>query len=183
MNKILTFPITPQTNVRTTQNDRIWFKIPEECPHNCGLPRRKKIKDPDGCRHCLAQEGLVRKRRIERYNKYKEDLSAMAKEKHYRLDDIGTGLRFYMPMPKRWSKAKRKMYHLKWHQRTPDLNNLLKAFEDSLRVDDEKIAGYTHLEKIWVDNQTGWIQITLPAAVKPLRLELSSPNITRKLFG
>lgn len=43
-NRII-LPITPKPNIRTTQGTEVLFRIPEECPHNCGLPR-KSIKQP-----------------------------------------------------------------------------------------------------------------------------------------
>ena len=58
MPKKYTFKITPQTNVRSTQGDRIYFRI-----------QRDKLRP----------EGLKRLMRLERYNKYKIDLLALAK--------------------------------------------------------------------------------------------------------
>lgn len=34
--------INPSTNVRATQNVALLFRIPEDCPKNCGLPRRSQ---------------------------------------------------------------------------------------------------------------------------------------------
>ena len=51
--------ITPQTNVRATQGDRIFFRIPREK---------------------LRKAGLSRLMRLEKYNEYKIDLSAKAEE-------------------------------------------------------------------------------------------------------
>lgn len=35
-------PICPQTSIRSTQGAKIVFRIPEDCPKACGLPRRNK---------------------------------------------------------------------------------------------------------------------------------------------
>jgi hypothetical protein len=60
MQKVITFNINPETHVRATQGDRIYFKIP-----------RDKLRPP----------GLKRLLRLEKYNNYKSSLSALAKSK------------------------------------------------------------------------------------------------------
>ena len=54
--------ITPQTHVRATQGDSVFFRIPREK---------------------LRPQGLKRLQRLERYNQYKVDLSAEAKKKNF----------------------------------------------------------------------------------------------------
>ncbi len=75
-------------------------------------------------------------------------------------------------MPKKWSKKKRKLCHGIFHDRRPDLKNLLSAFEDSLRSEDKGIAYYTHLGKRWVDSPHGWIEVTV---TNPSNIKLSPP--------
>lgn len=47
--------ITPQTNVRATQGAAVLFRIPEECPVNCGLPRKSQ-KQPKVLVETMAEE-------------------------------------------------------------------------------------------------------------------------------
>jgi Holliday junction resolvase RusA-like endonuclease len=123
--------------VRTTQGDRVFFRIP---------------------RDRLRPAGLKRLLRIEKYNKYKIELSAEAKRKNFTFHPQGLSIHFFIPVPASWSKKKKKLHHLQYHTSTPDLSNLLKAFEDSLLAEDRHIAHY-EVSKWWVDNETGWIEV------------------------
>ena len=130
--------ITPQTNVRATQGDKIFFRIPREK---------------------LYPSGLKRLLRLEKYNKYKIDLSAEAKRLHFKFPNQGACIKFFIPMPKTWRKKKRDMMHMMLHNSRPDLDNFLKAIFDSLFYEDKEIAHY-EAAKFWVDFPTGWIEIT-----------------------
>ena len=136
--KKLTLNITPQTHVRATQGDSIFFRIPREK---------------------LRPSGLSRLKRLERYNQYKVDLAAAAKSKQFVMPPIGASITFFVPVPPSWSKKKKKQYHGTFHQSKPDLDNLLKAFMDSLMAEDKQIA-HLEISKRWVDFETGWIQIS-----------------------
>lgn len=129
--------ITPQTHVRTTQGDKVFFRIPREN---------------------LRPSGLKRLLRIERYNQYKISLSAEAKRMQFRMHPQGMSITFYIPVPRSWTKKKKRQAHLQFHTSTPDLDNLMKAMQDSLLTDDRHLAHY-ELSKRWVDNEIGWIEI------------------------
>lgn len=107
MRKKTTFDITPQTNVRATQGDRIFFRIPREK---------------------LRPEGLKRLMRLEKCNEYKSDLKEIARKKNFNPPEQGGHLIFYMPVPKTWSNYKKQNMHMKLHQTTPDWDNLSKIF-------------------------------------------------------
>lgn len=130
--------ITPQTHVRATQGDSIFFRIP-----------REKLRAP----------GLKRLMRLEKYNQYKIDLLAEAKSKRFILPPVGASITFFIPVPSSWSKKKKKMHHGRFHQSKPDIDNLQKALLDSLMKEDKEIA---HLEvsKRWVDFDIGWIEVS-----------------------
>ena len=131
--------ITPQTHVRATQGDSIFFRIP---------------------RDKLRPAGLKRLLRLERYNNYKLDLSAEAKRKSFVMPPVGSSITFVIPVPPSWSKKKKKLYHGRFHQSKPDIDNLQKAFLDSLMMEDKQIA-HLEVQKRWVDFEVGWIEITL----------------------
>ena len=137
--KKLILNITPLTWVRVTQNDKIFFRIP---------------------RNKLYPSGLKRLLRIEKYNNYKIDLLAQAKQKHFELPAQGLGLTFYLPCPKSWSEKKKRKYHNTLHQSRPDLKNLLTGFEDALFSEDKYVAHYSLLCKKWVNYPTGWVELT-----------------------
>jgi Holliday junction resolvase RusA-like endonuclease len=137
MKKII-LNITPQTHVRATQGDSIFFRIPREK---------------------LRPSGLSRLKRLEKYNNYKIDLGAEAKSKGFVFPPVGASITFFVPVPPSWSKKKKKLYHGTFHQSKPDLDNLLKALMDSLMAEDKQIA-HIELAKRWVDFETGWIEIS-----------------------
>ena len=138
MQKTYKFQINPQTHVRSTQGDRIYFRIP---------------------RDKLRPAGLKRLLRLERYNQYKIDLSALAKQIRFTPPEQGGHLSFYIPVPRTWKKYKKEQYHLQLHQSTPDWDNLAKAFFDSLMHQDKGIADI-RVTKKWVNQETGWIEFT-----------------------
>lgn len=138
MEKKIILKITPQTHVRSTQGDRIYFRIPREK---------------------LRPAGLKRLQRLERYNQYKIDLSALAKAKKFVPPEQGGHIIFYIPVPKTWKKYKKEAMHLQLHTSTPDWDNLAKAFFDSLLYQDKAIAD-VRITKKWVNEESGWIEIT-----------------------
>lgn len=137
--KKVTFTITPQTFVRATVNDRIFFKIP---------------------RNKLRPAGLKRLLRLERYNKYKVDLNALAKAKKFEFPEQGAHVIFHIPTPKSWAKYKKEDMHMRLHQSTPDVDNLTKALFDSLMAEDKHIADL-RITKKWVNEEHGWIDIII----------------------
>lgn len=153
--------ITPQTHVRTTQDTKLVFRIPEECPHNCGRHRKKNKEDLEGCPHMLNVDNYRFKKRIERYNEYKFNLLALAKEKAFQMPYSGSALRFYIPIAKRVrSRKQRAAMHFSVHDMKPDVDNLLKAFLDALFPGkDQRVGHFSELGKYWVDSDTGWIEI------------------------
>lgn len=134
--KIYRFDIDPQTAIRTTQNDRWFFRIPRES---------------------LKPDGLKRLKRIERYNNYKITLSALAKSQKFIPPNQGGHLIFYFPVPKSWRKHKKEQMHMKLHTNRPDWDNAAKAFFDSLMSEDKEIAD-VRVTKRWVNSENGWIE-------------------------
>lgn len=149
MIKKVVLRISPQTNVRATQGDRVFFKIP---------------------RDRLRPAGLKRLLRLERYNEYKISLAALAKEKKFVPPDQGGHLIFYIPVPKSWKKYKKEDMHMKLHQSKPDIDNLAKAFFDSIFSEDMHIADI-RLTKKWVNEENGWIEFIISTP------EFRSPDV------
>lgn len=130
--------INPQTHVRATQGDSIFFRIPREK---------------------LRPSGLSRLKRLERYNTYKIELAAEAKSKRFLFPPVGASITFFIPVPPSWSKKKKKLHHGRFHQSKPDIDNLQKAFLDSLMAEDKQVA-HLEVQKRWVDFEIGWIEIS-----------------------
>jgi len=167
----LILPLSPRTYIKTTHAEVSFFHIPENCPNNCGLPRKKKSTDENGCPHCLSADNLLRKRRLEKYFEWKAELAEVARKKSFTLPPAGAAIYFFIPMPARWPKPKRKRMYYAEHMQKPDVSNLLKAFEDALIKKDETIYQYSGLGKFWVDTKEGtqregvcgpgWIEVHL----------------------
>ena len=68
----------------------------------------------------------------------------------------GSDVIFEMPMPKSWSKKKKREMSGKPHIQKPDLDNLLKALLDSIYEDDAHIYKIT-MSKYW--GYVGTIQV------------------------
>lgn len=139
------------SHVRTTKGDSIFFRIP-----------RDKLKPA----------GLQRLQRIERYNNYKIALLAEAKRKGFQIPPSGLSVTFLLPMPKTWSKKKKKSHHGLLCQSRPDVDNLLKSFCDSLVSEDKFIANIS-VTKRWVDFPSGWIECSLSEA--PMQVMITPP--------
>jgi len=78
---------------------------------------------------------------------------------------------YYIPVPKSWSGKKKKLYHGTLHQRTPDIDNLVKATFDSLVREDKYIGHIGSICKRWVNFETGWIEFDV---VEPVLKEIST---------
>lgn len=139
MQKKIVLKISPETHVRATQGDRIWFKIP---------------------RDQLRPGGLKRLMRLEKYNRYKISLLAEAKRNRFVMPEQGASITFYIPVSKSWKKWKKEKFHMQLHQEKPDIDNLYKAMGDSLLIEDKHIASVM-ITKKWVNQQAGWIEIII----------------------
>jgi Holliday junction resolvase RusA-like endonuclease len=136
MIKKVVFNITPQTNVRATQGDRVFFRIPRER---------------------LRPDGLKRLLRLEKYNDYKSALLELARKKSFAIPEQGVHIIFYFPVPKSWAKYKKEEMHMKLHQSKPDIDNCIKALFDSLMKEDKYIADFRATKK-WSNSDEGWIE-------------------------
>jgi Holliday junction resolvase RusA-like endonuclease len=139
MRRKYTFDITPQTNVRATQGDRIFFRIPREK---------------------LRPAGLSRLLRLEKYNDYKTSIAGLAKKHNFTLPEQNVHIIFYIPVPKTWKKYKKEEMHMKLHQQKPDIDNCVKAIFDSLFLEDKYIADF-RATKRWVNQENGWIDFLI----------------------
>jgi Holliday junction resolvase RusA-like endonuclease len=137
--KKYTLNITPQTNVRATQGDKIFFRIPREK---------------------LRPAGLSRLLRLEKYNDYKSSLSALVKQQRFTIPEQNVHMIFYIPVPKTWKEYKKNEMHMKLHQQKPDIDNLVKAVFDSIFIEDKYIADF-RATKRWVNQPEGYIEFLI----------------------
>jgi len=100
----------------------------------------------------MTQADVWRKRPcVLKYREYKDRL----REECLRVDltelkSQMTTLIFYIPMPASWSKRKKELMNGTLHLQTPDMDNLLKGFQDALATEDKHIASIKgELGKYW----------------------------------
>ena len=88
---------------------------------------------------------------VDKYYAYKDAMNAEALQMG--LPGIPgriESLIFHVQMPKSWSKKKKEAMNGKPHRQTPDLDNLLKAFQDALCTEDKHVyAIAAGLGKFW----------------------------------
>lgn len=182
--RVIIFPVTPFTWIPFQSSSTVLFRIPEVCQSRHRVTGNDEDKgrscdmyseENPFCKHydeekkkwinhTLSKDGRYRKRRIENYIAYKDELRDIAEKKGFVFPRYGLKIGFYLPCPARWTKAKKRHSHLTRHEQTPDLSNLLKSFEDALMPQDKWISGYGGLDKFWVNFDQGWIETTIPSS-------------------
>ena len=77
----------------------------------------------------------------------------------YSFPPAGAHVTFFIPMPKSWSKKKKREHYMKPHQQKPDVDNLEKALLDALFEDDSHIYDI-RASKYWANEGLITIQET-----------------------
>jgi Holliday junction resolvase RusA-like endonuclease len=83
-----------------------------------------------------------------RYYKYCDDLREEAFINKYNITST-LSMTFVLPMPKSWSKKKKREMEHQPHTQRPDLDNLIKAFQDALAKEDSYVHTYKNVKKVW----------------------------------
>jgi Holliday junction resolvase RusA-like endonuclease len=155
------FDIIPSTNVRSTQGDRWLFAVSDEY-----LEEYDNKKALDGGKK--GGNGR-RKRQLEKYNAYKEEVRWIAQKIGFRMPDGYFAIWFYVPMPKSWRKNKLQEKIYTEHTSTPDWDNFAKAFQDGIMPRKSKTSGEKGRDdrsihsvavfKIWVPAEEACIKV------------------------
>ena len=85
-----------------------------------------------------------------RYRDFADKIRARCEEVNFKLPKIVV-IKFYIAMPKSWSKKSKAMMNGNWHQQKPDIDNLIKSVLDALCEDDSFVCHVTALKK-WAMN-------------------------------
>ena len=75
-----------------------------------------------------------------------EDLFAL--QNNSIIDFRSVEIVFHIPMPKSWSKKKKKLYEGTPHLQRPDLDNYIKAWNDCI-LDEDSSVWQIHATKLW----------------------------------
>lgn len=168
MTQVVRLFITPQTHTRTVKEER-WMLSPEitdEYLIEVGKKRVDKLKEAGKESKRSINDYVNRRNQILRYFKYKRAVKEEALEQRFVLPEEGAWIKFYMPMPKSWSKKKRNEKCFTQHKSMPDADNLIKALFDSLFNDDSRISDY-RATKFWYDAKEGFIEIETGSLPEP----------------
>ena len=92
---------------------------------------------------------------VMRYFESRNALRLLANSKGFFLEEKYI-IEFHIPMPDSWSKKKKTAFHCTPHRQKPDIDNLLKAFQDSLS-DDDAFVNDVHAVKLW--SEIGYIVV------------------------
>lgn len=103
--------------------------------------------EPMGAPRQTQRDKWQRRPVIVRYHAYRDQLNLALPG--YELG-ISVNLKFYLPMPKSWSKKKRAECLGTYHDQKPDADNLAKGFMDAFHSEDKHVA-ILHVEKYWAD--------------------------------
>ena len=100
----------------------------------------------------MTQSDKWKKRKpVVKYWKYKEDLKLLCFLCRWKPQE-DLDIKFILPMPTSWSEKKRVEMDGQPHKSRPDLDNLVKAFEDALLIEDSHVHTYTNITKTWGRN-------------------------------
>lgn len=94
------------------------------------------------------------------YREFADNLRLHAgRARLFRFPDAGAAIRFDIPMPKSWSKKKRKEMNGAPHAGKPDLDNCIKAVWDALGKEDCTIWHLAGAEKRWAESGSITIEV------------------------
>ena len=102
---------------------------------------------PNTAPRMVASDRYRHRACVDRYNAYKTEVRLKTSLANYELSNI-LDICFVMPMYKTYTDKQKELMYLTYHKRTPDRDNLLKAFQDSFNIDDSHVCdGRTF--KVW----------------------------------
>jgi hypothetical protein len=159
--KIYRLFITPQTHIRTVKaelwmfaqgvTDKYLFEFGQKKYDQRVEEKRKHLGSPN--------DYINRKKYIQKYFDYKRKLvEEFAKCGLVSFPTDNVWFRFFLPMPKSWSKKKRDKLCFEKHEQKPDASNFHKAIEDALCPKDHVNWDY-RVSKFWIDGVAGYIEI------------------------
>lgn len=96
---------------------------------------------------------------VVRYHAFCDRLRAEAERLGFTPPDAGMYLRFWLPMPRSWSRKKKRAMIGRPHQQKPDRDNIEKGFLDALMDEDCRIWHIAGSEKRW--HLHGAIEVTI----------------------
>lgn len=171
------FPFEPQSALRSTQTQNWLTKVSIEDAQALedkyemitdakGKTYWQKISKTGKVKTLSSRPNFVRtKRYLDKYFKYKDDLREHGQKIGFIMPQDAFFMWFFMPMPKTWTKKKKRAMAFKLHKNKKDTDNLSKAIKDSLAprkshfspdaghgIDDRVISSYANA-KIYLPDE------------------------------
>ena len=87
---------------------------------------------------------------VQRYRDFSDQLRMITSDVNYVIQ-VPLSLTFNIEMTESWSKKKRMEMIGKPHKQRPDLDNLIKSFQDALAKEDSHIHEYGSMKKRWAE--------------------------------
>lgn len=155
------FFICPMPHIRTTSNEKWLFSKSVEDEYLKKYGQKKYLERvAKGSKNPGTPNAYYnRKKTIKRYWDYKVSLKTLADLQNFEMPESGSWIRFYLPIPKSWSKKKQKEKCFTLVNSGADLDNILKGFLDSILTEDKAIAD-VRVSKFYYSG-AGFIEVTL----------------------
>lgn len=112
--------------------------------------------EPMGKPRMTQRDKWMKRPPVVRYHLFSHAIKYCAEELQYVVTEK-LSVTFVISMPQSWSNKKKKEMDGMPHRVKPDLDNVVKAFKDSLCTDDSFIHTYENVKKVW--GQKGCILI------------------------
>ncbi len=161
----LLIPPQPQVVMITSEKWMLSTTLTDQYLLDLGMKKHTEQKEAGAKNPVNPNHYLNKKKRYLRYVKYMQDLKAEANRNLYFPRTDNFWMKFFIGMPKSWSKKKKKQLCFEPNLQKPDCSNFVKAIEDSL-FEEDKIIWDFRASKFWYDGP-GHIEIeigTLPKA-------------------
>lgn len=155
------FFITPVPHIRVTSNEKWMFAegVSDEYLKKFGN-KKYLARLEGGAKNAGTPNSYYnRKQTIKRYWDYKVSLKALVDLERFEMPISGSWIRFYLPIPKSWSKKKHKEKNFTLVTGGSDVDNMLKGFLDSILTEDKAIAD-VRVSKFYYSG-SGFIEVTV----------------------
>ncbi|MBT4088515.1 MAG: RusA family crossover junction endodeoxyribonuclease [Deltaproteobacteria bacterium] len=111
----------------------------------------------------VRSDAWKKRKCVLKYWEYKDGLNILANKASYKIGNTLENVTFVIPVPPSWSKKRKTAMIGAPHTQKPDLDNLIKAFQDCLCREDSHVHTINNVRKTW--GTTG--QIIISPSVDP----------------
>lgn len=165
--KVYRLLVNPQVRVDIVESEKWMMVKSDEYLLEYGMKKHLESIEKGAKFPTNPRQWYNTKRRYHKYIDYKKNVAEEARRVLYMPRTDNFWVKFYLPMPKSWSRKKRNILAWEPHLKTKDTDNLVKGFIDGLFPDQDSIVWDYRATKFWTPSDNGFIDIeigTLPPA-------------------